>query len=168
MQHGSTVDPSLKPAKVSNRFNPRYIISSRRSNASSSADEGDLLFENRGATEEMEGVPQMTSPMKKMLMDNDKNDDESPAVNKTAVTAQSSSEKRTPGAMSTSGLYPAEVIEDDINSSLSAYGKGVSQHLKRMVDDQGDGASLSSYESYGFSLDGADYSTVANSTKYGY
>jgi hypothetical protein len=36
-----------------------------------------------------------------------------------------------------------------------------------MVDKADDGESVISYESYGFSLDGADC-TVANSTKYGY
>jgi len=52
------------------RFNPKYILSSR-SNTSSSADEGDLLFENRGATEEMEGVPKMPSPMMNVLRERD-------------------------------------------------------------------------------------------------
>jgi hypothetical protein len=155
-----------KPAKTSTRFNPKYILSSR-SNASSSADEDDLLFENRGATEEMEGVPQMTSPMKEALMEAEKKI----SFDKTTSESNSSKHhKRDSEGVSRSGLYPAEVIDDDITSSLSAYanGIGISKQMKTLVDKVDDGASVCSYESYGFSLDGADYSTVANSTKYGY
>lgn len=156
-----------KPARASTRFNPKYILSSR-SNASSSADEDDLLFENRGATEEMEGVPQMTSPMKEALMEAEKKISFDKSV---SGSNKSQDHKQETEGVSRSGLYPAEVIDDDITSSLSAYanGIGISKQMKTLVDNKADdGASVCSYESYGFSLDGADYSTVANSTKYGY
>mmetsp|Transcript_12714 Transcript_12714/g.18556 ORF Transcript_12714/g.18556 Transcript_12714/m.18556 type:complete len:119 (-) Transcript_12714:247-603(-) len=69
-------------------------------------------------------------------------------------------------------LSPAELIENDITTSLSAYSKGanISKQFKNLLDEKdGDGGSIVSYESYGFSLDGVgDQSTVANSTKYGY
>jgi hypothetical protein len=169
LRHKSEESIVSKSTKVSNRFNPRYIISSKLSNASSSADEGDLLFDNNDVTGEMEGVPQMTSPMKKVLMGTKPE----PSMSTTMDTTGDSTGTKavpvpdTPAGLSESGLYPAEVIDDDITSSLSAYGAGISNHFKKMVDKD-DGASVDSYESYGFSLDGADYSTVANSTKYGY
>jgi len=177
----------IRPAKASNRFNPRYIISSKRSNASSSADEGDLLFDNIGATEEMEGVPPMSTPMKKRLMETSHDmmsptiviksaGVKSPAMDMTSINAtpdstQTRKKANTP-ALSESGLYPADVIDDDITSSLSAYGKGLGivKHFRQLTNNADDGASVSSCdESYGFSLDGigGDY-TVANSTKYGY
>eukprot|EP00979_Chaetoceros_neogracilis_P012186 scaffold3156_cov268-Chaetoceros_neogracile.AAC.17 len=163
LQHSSR-DPSIsKPAKTSARFNPKYILSSR-SNTSSSADEGDLLFDNFGATEEMQGVPQMTSPMKKALRETEKQfalsrstDVPAPKIDKVADNTDVTKEDKT---------Y-ADIIDDDITSSLSAYGAGISNHFKSMVDKADDGESVISYESYGFSLDGADC-TVANSTKYGY
>lgn len=161
------VEPLMrKPAKTSTRFNPKYILSSR-SNASSSADEDDLLFDNRGATQEMEGVPQLTSPMKEALMEAEKKI----SFNKSVSGSNGTHDRRQEGkGVTGSGLYPAEVIDDDITSSLSAYanGIGISKQMKTLVDKADDGASVCSYESYGFSLDGADYSTVANSTKYGY
>jgi hypothetical protein len=159
-----------KPEKASTRFNPKYILSNR-SNASSSVDEDDLLFENRGATEEMEGVPQLTSPMKEALIEAEK---KMSAYNSYSGSHSSKdpSNKSTQSrqGLSGSGLYPADVIDDDITSSLSAYvhGIGISKQMKTLVDKVDDSASVCSYESYGFSLDGADYSTVANSTKYGY
>jgi len=65
-----------------------------------------------------------------------------------------------------SGLYPEGVIDDDINTSLSAYGNGTPLSLNRQDDDA---LSMSSSESYGYSLDGVG-STVAGTTttKYGY
>jgi hypothetical protein len=159
MKHRAEESVVSKSTKVSNRFNPRYIISSKLSNASSSADEGDLLFDNNDVSGEMDGVPEMNSPMKKALMATSQDPPVSTAMDTTGVSSSGLSE---------SGLYPAEVIDDDIHSSLSAYGNGLSNHLKKMVEKGDDNASLKSYESYGFSLDGADYSTVANSTKYGY
>merc|ERR1712038_1409888 len=61
------------------------------------------------------------------------------------------------------------LITDDIHSSLQAYAR--QSMIDMGVDDQskegGDNLSLSSAETYGFSLDGV--STVANSVKgYGY
>eukprot|EP01083_Nonionella_stella_P196571 723157_1 len=108
------------------------------------------------------------------------------------------SSPRSKAKYSPSGLYPADVIDNDITSSLAEYSKGTSigKHFRKLLgenntnndssmvegntvtnllgndnannDVHDGGASVSSYESYGFSLDGADYSTVANSTKYGY
>lgn len=161
MQHSSADPSDVKSAKASARFNPKYILSSR-SNTSSSADEGDLLFENRGATEEMEGVPQMTSPMKKALRESEDIFFSAPASGDRPQVAD------VKHATEEDKKY-ADIIDDDITSSLSAYGNGgISDHFKSMVDKNDDGESVVSYESYGFSLDGADYSTVANSTKYGY
>lgn len=129
--------------KVSNRFNPRYIISSKKSQSSCASDDIDGIG-NSGVVQELEGVP----PMPHQHSFN---------------TESNSSPKRSP-----SGLYPADVIDDDITSSLSAYGKGLAKILNNGREERGDdGASLSSMESYEFSLEG--YSTVAgNSTKYGY
>mmetsp|Transcript_25010 Transcript_25010/g.37032 ORF Transcript_25010/g.37032 Transcript_25010/m.37032 type:complete len:511 (-) Transcript_25010:351-1883(-) len=161
LQHSSADPSDVKSAKASARFNPKYILSSR-SNASSSADEGELLFENRGATEEMEGVPQMTSPMKKALRESEGNFFSAPASGDRPQVAD------VKHATEEDKKY-ADIIDDDIHSSLSAYGNGgISNHFKSMVDKTDDGESVVSLESYGFSLDGADYSTVANSTKYGY
>ena len=165
LKHSAEESVISKSTKVSNRFNPRYIISSKRSNASSSADEGDLLFDNHDVTQEMEGVPQMTSPMKKVLMGSEPVD---PPLRKGGERSDKKPSLKSPSGLSESGLYPADVIDDDITSSLSAYGAGLSNHFKKIVDKPDDDVSLSSYESYGFSLDGADYSTIANSTKYGY
>jgi hypothetical protein len=123
-----------------------------------------LLFDNFGATEEMQGVPQMTSPMKKALRETEKQfalsrstDVPAPKIDKVADNTDVTKEDKT---------Y-ADIIDDDITSSLSAYGAGISNHFKSMVDKADDGESVISYESYGFSLDGADC-IVANSTKYGY
>lgn len=165
-----SVDSSLKrPAKPSTRFNPKYILSNR-SNASSSVDEDDLLFDNRGVTEEMEGVPQLTSPMKEALFEAEKGMIMSKGPSGNDVEGRGNKVVENSEAVHGSGRYPAAVIDDDINSSLSAYanGIGISRQMKTLVDKADDGASVCSYESYGFSLDGADYSTVANSTKYGY
>jgi len=279
---------SQKDAKVSNRFNPRYIISAAtskrsrsrsRSNASaSSSDEADMSMADfcgasynetpgkgqslgsglglgsgpgRGASQEMEGVPQLTTPMKEALMmqtnqlgqshtqsysmsidtpssplsgiSNDVRDKAVAKLNtgSTCTTPLSTSTStnsngnvdvdneiaalsgivsspRSKAKYSPSGLYPADVIDNDITSSLAEYSKGTSigKHFRKLLGENNDdddsstiagntitnllvnentnndahdgGASVSSYESYGFSLDGADYSTVANSTKYGY
>ena len=109
------------------------------------------------------------------------------------------SSPRAKAKYSPSGLYPADVIDNDITSSLAEYSKGTSigKHFHKLLGEENNtnndssmvegntvtnlqgnddanndvhdgGASVSSYVSYGFSLDGADYSTVANSTKYGY
>lgn len=125
--------------KVSNRFNPRYIMSSKKSQSSCASDDIDAIG-NHGVVQEMEGVP--------------------PMPHRDSIDNRSKT--------SPSGLYPADVIDDDINSSLSAYGKGLAKILNSGKEGRGDdGASFSSMESYEFSLEG--YSTVAgNSTKYGY
>ena len=129
---------AVQASKVSSRFNPRYIISSKKSQSSCASDDMDAIG-NHGVLQEMEGVP----PMPHRDATNDIGSKKSP-----------------------SGLYPADVIDDDINSSLSAYGKGLAKILNSGKEGRGDdGASFSSMESYEFSLEG--YSTVAgNSTKY--
>lgn len=144
--------------RTSTRFKPKYILSSR-SNASSSADEGDLLFDDHGATEEMAGVPQMTSPMKLVLQETEKK----MALNDSAVD-NSVSTAETNNRTSKTVDDHADVIDDDIMASLATYPHEYAAS-KRNDDDASVDAS---YVSYGFSLDGADYNTVAGSTKYGY
>ncbi len=134
-----------KHQRISSRFNPRYIISSKKS-----ADGGS---ESSRDDDTSIGLPHFTS------------------TEKTATTAKYSKtltqEKSKDDFYERSGLYPADIIDDDITSSLSAYVKGVGLPSNRPNPD--DGVSLSSAESYGFSLDGVgDQSTFANSTKYGY
>ena len=103
----------------------------------------------------------MTSPMKKALRESEDNFFSASAIGDKAKVAD------VKHAIEEDKKY-ADIIDDDITSSLSAYGNGISNHFKSIVDKTDDGESVVSYESYGFSLDGADYSTVANSTKYGY
>ncbi len=190
----------LEKPKVSNRFNPRYIISSKRSSNASDSDNEQSMAEfcgvGRGALQEMEGVPQLTTPMKEALRQTQvsQSHDSSDVTPLTGISADirdrastarkpnsahaTRNSKRSSKAMSPSGLYPADVIDDDINSSLAGYTKGanVGKSFRNYMGDDSvitnnkndDGGSVSSYESYGFSLDGADYSTVANSTRYGY
>lgn len=159
-----------KPAKVSSRFNPRYIISGR-SNASSSDVESD---QSHGASEEMEGVPSLPTPVK-MAMNN-------------FGTSQPPLSKYTE-----QGAWTSSQIDDDITSSLNAYVHPVESSRKKKDkanDDlsvatstlssyannlglnrkDNDDTSVASYTSYGFSLDGVgDQSTIADtSTKYGY
>lgn len=159
-----------KPAKVSSRFNPRYIISGR-SNASSSDVESD---QSHGASEEMEGVPSLPTPVK-MAMNN-------------FGSSQAPQSKYTE-----QGAWTSSQIDDDITSSLNAYVHPVeaSRKKKEKTNDDlsvatstlssyaknlglnrkdNDEASVASYTSFGFSLDGVgDQSTIAdNSTKYGY
>ncbi len=189
-------DEHEKP-KVSNRFNPRYIISSKRSSNASDSDNEQSMAEfcgvGRGALQEMEGVPQLTTPMKEALRQTQvsqshESSDVTPLtgisadIRDRATTARkptSGNGKKSSTTLSPSGLYPADVIDNDINSSLAGYTKGpnVGKSFRNYMagDDSvitnnknDDGGSVSSYESYGFSLDGADYSTVANSTRYGY
>lgn len=159
-----------KPAKVSSRFNPKYIISGR-SNASSSDVESD---QSHGASEEMEGVPSLPTPVK-MAMNN-------------FGTSQPPLSKYTE-----QGEWTSSQIDDDITSSLNAYVHPVeaSRKKKEKTNDDlsvatstlssyaknlglnrkdNDDTSVASYTSFGFSLDGVgDQSTLAdNSTKYGY
>lgn len=135
-----------KHHRVSSRFNPRYIISSKKST------DGDS--EDTNHDDEVE-IPHLTSPETK---------EESPKSNVVSKKSKQTESRKSP---TKAGLYPAGLIDDDINSSLSAYGKGVGIRNQYQNDD---GLSLSSVESYGFSLDGVggDQSTYANSTKYGY
>lgn len=139
-------DSSIRKApKVSNRFNPRYIISSKKSS------DGDSDDKSVRDDDTSVGIPHLASSEKKS---------DSVNGNVMSQTPQRTDKER-------SGLYPADIIDDDITTSLSAYGKGVGIRNKYQHND--DGLSLSSVESYGFSLDGVgDQSTFANSTKYGY
>ena len=64
--------------------------------------------------------------------------------------------------------YPESVISDDINTSLTAYyqnGMGYKEAKKR---DGNDAASMSSMDSYGYSLDGYAPSLSGGPTKMGY
>ncbi len=69
------------------------------------------------------------------------------------------------GVFTTAGPYPESVISDDISSSLSAYYKqGMTGGYRTNRDQSGalnDAASVSSMESYGYSLDGYA-SSIAN------
>lgn len=76
--------------------------------------------------------------------------------------------------VNTSGvLYPESVISDDINTSITQYyqsglGGGANNGTGNMKNGQmNDAASVSSMESYGYSLDGYA-SSIAPSTHYGY
>eukprot|EP00551_Chaetoceros_affinis_P013991 CAMPEP_0203695580 /NCGR_PEP_ID=MMETSP0091-20130426/7010_1 /ASSEMBLY_ACC=CAM_ASM_001089 /TAXON_ID=426623 /ORGANISM="Chaetoceros affinis, Strain CCMP159" /LENGTH=376 /DNA_ID=CAMNT_0050567167 /DNA_START=355 /DNA_END=1485 /DNA_ORIENTATION=+ len=132
-----------KHHRVSSRFNPKYIISSKRSSDGGSQ-------ESNNDDEASAEVPHLASSEEKI---------ETLDSNSKPIESNNSPKR--------SGLYPADVIDDDITSSLSAYGKGIGVRNQYQNDD---GLSLSSVESYGFSLDGVggDQSTYANSTKYGY
>ena len=137
----SNTNNHVKHHRVSSRFNPRYIISSKRSSDGDSRSSGD---------DTSVGIPHLASSERTS----------NSTSTKSNVHGETSKER--------SGLYPAEIIDDDITSSLSAYGKGIGIK-KQYQQNADDGVSLSSVESYGFSLDGVgDQSTIANSTKYGY
>jgi hypothetical protein len=138
--------------KVSSRFNPRYIMSSKRSSDGGSD-------KSRGSSnrddELLMGMSHLAS----------------------ISNTKAESERNQPNDISSAdidnpkpGLYPADIIDDDITSSLSAYGNALNLHQGIPNRNQDDGVSLSSVESYGFSLEGGvgDQSTMGNSTKYGY
>ncbi len=137
-----------KHHRASSRFNPRYVISSKKSSDGESED-------SNNDDEPSVEVPHLASSEQK-----EESLDSNVVLKDSKQTESRNSPKR-------SGLYPAGIIDDDITSSLSAYGKGVGIRNQHQNDD---GISLSSVESYGFSLDGVggDQSTYANSTKYGY
>ncbi len=149
---------SKKHTRISSRFNPRYIISSKKSvdesEQSSREEELSLGFPISGTSE------QMMDGLKK-------NKTQAQSQEQSSSPSLSNKKQCVEGEYECSGLYPADIIDDDITSSLSAYGKGIG--IPRQQQTQDDGVSLSSAESYGFSLDGVgDQSTFANSTKYGY
>lgn len=125
---------------ISSRFDPRYIISSKRSNdgeSDRSSNDDEASF----------GIPHLAASEK---------------IIERGTNKHHSSEEPT-------GLYPADIIDDDITSSLSAYEKGLSLLKHGKTQNHDDAVSVSSFESYGFSLDGVgDQSTFAASTKYGY
>lgn len=142
-----------KHQRISSRFNPRYVISSKKSNdggSERSSEDDENSF----------GIPHLASSEK--TKESERNKDIEITSNKTETEADCLPAER-------SGLYPADIIDDDITSSLSAYGKGIDTKKQHKLANNDDGVSLSSYESYGFSLDGVgDQSTMANSTRYGY
>ena len=145
----SNIDNTKKHQKISSRFNPRYIISSKKS--------ADGESENSRDDNTSIGLPHLASTERKAVGNRDMNAN---CKNSTQSKAEDTDNDRT-------GLYPADLIDDDITSSLSAYGRGMG--LPNIQRNNDDGVSLSSAESYGFSLDGVgDQSTFAASTKYGY
>ena len=142
-------DNNKKHQKISSRFNPRYIISSKKS--------ADGESENSRDDDTSLGLPHLASTESKVVGNRDAN---AYSKNSTQSKAEDTDNDHT-------GLYPADIIDDDITSSLSAYGRGMG--LPNIQRNNDDGVSLSSAESYGFSLDGVgDQSTFAASTKYGY
>lgn len=174
-------------AKVSSRFNPRYILGSKSGTDSEGGDSdiiGNLQPAGGSATQparEMDGVPPLATPVRKALqssgtLHSSTNDGGRRGSGGTPITpnsVSSSSPAGLPRDRADSGLYPEGVIDDDIASSLKAYkeaerAKAMNRRYQgsNAEESMEDGLSLSSAESYGFSLDGN--STVANSTKYGY
>lgn len=147
-----TTTNDRKHQRISSRFKPRYIISSKKSS------DGESDKSSNG-DETSFGIPHFPSPVKSKS-DSNLNGSKSRSPRSREVEAL---------FKESSGLYPAEIIDDDITSSLSAYGKGIGMQKNFKLQNNDDGVSLSSVESYGFSLDGVgDQSTLANSTKYGY
>jgi len=145
---------NIKHYRASSRFNPRYIMSNKKSS------DVDSEESNQDVDRDLAPVG-FTSTDKSMQIGTE--------VSNSRSETTPNPNQGTPEPPGSSGLYPADLINDDISSSLSAYKKGMNKmsHYKNRNPD--DAVSLSSAESYGFSLDGVgDQSTIANSTKYGY
>lgn len=132
-----------KKAGVSSRFNPRYILSERIPTEEVSADSSEDIVD-------ILGIPPPVMGEDTKLQEEEKETDPLTDKLETGISSR---------------LYPEDVIDNDITTSLSAY----DNNELSLQHENDDALSLSSAETYGFSLDGVG-STVAGatSTKYGY
>jgi hypothetical protein len=148
--------PAKGNVKPSSFLSPKYINSSEKK---SPTHHRGYIEDSGVEQDEMAGVPPLSTPQRNELnyQKYQQKNSLSPSSHQNRGRAESSGD-------SSLGLYPDSQINQDIRSSLEAYGK----HLSH-VEALDDGHSISSVESYGFSLDGVgDNSTLANSTRYGY
>jgi len=166
---GRTLEGHCAPARgversvgnVSTRFSPRYVGGDAMEERSA---------ESSNDANEMDGIP--PSPDSSRYKD-DEGNDLLPVVTPDLADKTTTASVLKDSVLGQLGMNADHdaLIENDIHSSLEAYGNGdipdLYDNSQSQDGENHDALSLSSAETYGFSLDGMN-STVANSTKYGY